>query len=107
MSESEIQKAILAYLLSHPRVMDAWRNNTGAVKRPGRYIRFSRPGISDILGYFDKGGKIIAIEVKAPGKKPTQAQIAFVDMVDAAGGLGMFAESVQEVEDAMKRLGYL
>ena len=42
-------------------------------------------GVSDILGCFE--GKLLAIEVKVPGKHPTPAQITFQDAVIRAGGI--------------------
>ena len=48
--ESEIVRAILAYLKTVPGVV-AWRNNVGAVSTGRRFVRFGFPGMSDIIGW--------------------------------------------------------
>jgi penicillin-binding protein-related factor A (putative recombinase) len=62
-------------------------------------------GVSDILGCYQ--GKLLAIEIKAPKWKPplpsTKAykhfkeQEDFIFQVNKAGGIGFFAQSVEEV----------
>ncbi len=48
----------------------------------------SKRGVSDLLGCLP-GGKMLAIEVKRPGGKPTLDQIAVIDDVRRRGGLGL------------------
>ncbi len=57
----------------------------------------SAPGVSDILG-----GKMMAIEVKVPGRVPSLDQLQFIDNVNTAGGIGFVAYSV---EDVIEKLG--
>lgn len=59
----------------------------------------SLPGVSDIIGCYN--GRYLAIEVKRKGQNPTEKQQAFLDTVNAQGGLAFVARSV---EDVMERL---
>ncbi len=81
-------------LLLNMRHILAWRNNSGALKdRTGRLVRYGKVGSSDILGILD-GGRFLAIECKAPGKKPTESQLAFLAAVEREGGLAVCVDSV-------------
>jgi len=93
--EGIIQKQILDYL----RWMHilCWRNNTG--RRGG--VSYGRIGSSDILGILKPSGRFLAIEVKKPGEKPTQEQIAFLWGIGDAGGVAIVAYSVDDVRKAL------
>ena len=52
-------------------------------------------GIADILGCWK--GRLIAIEVKTPRGKLSEKQEQFLMEVNAAGGLGFVARSVEDV----------
>jgi hypothetical protein len=100
-------RAILQYLGT--RHILAWRINVGAVtaKAHGfnasdRFVRFSPKGMSDIIGVA-KGGRFLAIEVKAPGgKPPTVWQRAFMEQVRKHDGIAFVATSVADVERELK-----
>lgn len=97
MREGPIQQAILGYLaLKH---VFAFRVNTTGVYDPKRKIFRKSPnvlkGVSDILGCYQ--GKMLAIEVKAPGRKEKPEQTKFLQRVNDAGGLGFIARSVDDV----------
>jgi hypothetical protein len=101
--EKETQAQILRYLQTVRRIK-AWRQNQGAVKVPaqggakGRFFRMaSAKGISDIIGLLPPHGRFLAIEVKRLGEHPTPDQQAFLDGVNAAGGLGFVARSIEDV----------
>ena len=86
----------------------AWRNNTGAVRatnRSGkeRFIRFSTPGASDLLGILP-GGRFLAVEPRSPSGKVTQAQRSFLDRVTAAGGVALVISDLAELERELARL---
>ena len=88
-----------------------WRNNTGALRdKDGRLVRYGLcTGSSDIIGIKpvkiteDMVGQVIgqfvAIEVKTPGKHPTEAQKKFLKAVRRAGGVGEVIRRVGEVEE--------
>ena len=83
--ESQVMEAVAGILERHPLVAGFWRQNTGAVKLDNRFIKFSFRGCSDYLGFLTDG-RILAVECKATGKKPSPAQAAFLDSVERAGG---------------------
>jgi hypothetical protein len=70
-----------------------------------RYVRYGVGGNggSDLIGWTSVGGKAIftAIEVKRPGKKPTEEQLAFIGAVVAQGGIGAVCYSVQDFTQAV------
>jgi hypothetical protein len=57
-------------------------------------------GISDIIGCM-KGGRMIAIELKSPKGEATPAQLEFIDRVNAAGGIGLVARTIDEVIEGL------
>lgn len=88
----------------------AWRNNTAAVLRrdkKGRqfYAFHGRKGASDILGCLPPRGQFFACEVKAPGKRPSEEQTAFLRDVEAVGGVGCWVDSVHELSAILRDLG--
>ena len=108
MLEKDLIKQFLHGLALHPRVVFAWRNNTGALPiaktraRKRAFVRFSEPGISDILGV-TKEGIFVAIEVKSPGKKRTLSahQRAFLDKIKGAGAIAIVADCWEDVENGL------
>lgn len=82
------------------------RNNVGCLPAPGRRGIFHRyglgPGTSDLIGWRTLSvegqfvAQIVAIELKVPGRKPTENQQRFLDAVVAAGGLAGCVHSVDE-----------
>lgn len=86
----------------------AWRQNQGAMKQAGRngrerFIRFAGiRGISDIIGVLPDG-RFLAIECKRPGQRPTPDQLAFLEAVNRAGGLGIVVYDVAELDAAIRQ----
>jgi hypothetical protein len=66
----------------------------------------SAPGVSDILGIYE--GRLLAIEIKAPGKKvkPGSAQERFLENIHEHGGIAIEADSVQALIDRFRWYGY-
>lgn len=93
-TEKEITKEIRRFL-DFKRIWH-WKEYTGGM--------FGQTGISDILGCWK--GRFIAIEVKRPGHKTESKRLMkqkkFIEDVKRAGGIGFFAESVQNVIDNLK-----
>jgi len=104
--EKAIQNAILDWLAAHrclawPTASVGLFDPTKKVyRRPGKHFR---PGVSDILGIWL--GWPLAIEVKAPRGKPTEAQERFLDDFRKAGGIGFVARSIDDVERELARWG--
>lgn len=96
--EAGIQRAILDYL--EIRQYFCWRNNTGAAvssyNGKSRFFRYGLIGSGDILG-LTKAGRFFSVEVKAPGKKPSENQENFIAKVNASGGLAFVAYDVDDV----------
>ena len=63
------------------------------------------PGWPD-LQWCGPGGQLRAIEIKAPGNKPTDAQFAIGADIVAAGGLWAWATSIDEATDILRGWGY-
>lgn len=107
-TEAEILKAIMALLHRHPKVAKAWRINSGTAlmgdpKNP-RYVRMnSARGMSDIGGIL-KNGKAIFVEVKSARGVLRPHQLAFLQSIVHAGGIGMVARSVDDVILALEDL---
>lgn len=84
-----------------------WRNSTGhAVEfdKRGNKREFDYGlcvGSSDLIGCL--AGRFIALEVKRPGERPTQQQVAFLNVVRFNGGFGAVVHSVDEARAAIKR----
>jgi len=102
-SELAIQKAILDYLKL--RQIFCWRNNSGARKfayqrKDGKvtnnFFQWGKTGSGDIIG-MTRDGRFLSIEVKALGKKPTEAQEEFMAEVQKNGGIAFVAWSVDDV----------
>ena len=96
--ETKIVRACLDLLLAHPKIAMAWRCNTGGMKNPaGRYVKFGFTGQPDIMAVRKGSGRLVSIEVKKPGEKPSDAQYVFLDSLIEAGGFGCWVTSVDEL----------
>lgn len=109
--EHDIQAAILRYLAWDNRVAWCRRFNTGShviegTKKDGtptrRYVQYAFTGCADLLGQLVTG-QLLAIECKRPGSYKRPEQREFLEQVRAAGGLGIFATSIDEVRAALDR----
>ncbi len=60
-------------------------------------------GISDIIGILN--GRYLAIEVKRAGKIPSDKQQVFLNRVNAEGGIGLIARSVEDVMVQLRAYG--
>ena len=109
--EREIQKAILAFLRTVPGVV-AWKSGGGMFrleyKGKARMVRMGHRGVSDIIGWWHQTSAcsrctpsrvalFLAIEVKTARGVLTAEQQAFLDAVQAAGGIAFVARSVSDV----------
>lgn len=87
----QIQKAAakLGYTL--------YRNQRGAYQVGGRWIRYGlADSASDFIGY-SPTGIFTAVEAKAPGKKATPGQAAFIERVKAHGGIAGVVHNIDEL----------
>jgi len=89
--KATIQKDVLKMLNNHPEV--AWA------------IDF-RSELSSIIGQMIDG-RLLAIEVKQPGKEPTSEQYEFLAKVNANRGIGFWVYSPVQVDQIMSKLDIL
>ncbi len=104
--EAAVLRACLDYL--QLRRILCWRSNNAAVRRKDRagreWYQFSGlRGVPDILGVLP-GGRLLAVECKRPGGKPTPEQDAFLQAVRAAGGLALLVDDVRQLAEALEGL---
>ena len=99
--EKTIEREILDYLRKKKvfcfkiNTMGVWDEKIKAYRKSPDVLA----GTSDILGIYKK--KFLAIEVKVPGKKPTELQRAFITKVIDEGGVGFAADSVEKVQTVL------
>jgi hypothetical protein len=107
LTETDLVRACLQLLAL--RKIPCWRQNTGcatfAAGGRRRFVRFSTPGASDILGVLPPAGRMLAVEVKKPGGRLTASQRQFLDAVRAAGGCALVVRSVDELIAALAAEG--
>jgi hypothetical protein len=98
-SERDIQRGILDALAEIQGVL-VWRNNTGTIKRNGRFVRFGIVGQGDITGLLPDGRRL-EIEVKTDKGPVSEEQLAFGERMRRHGGVWFVARSVQEAVDGV------
>ena len=70
--------------------------------KDGVAVKIGFPGLSDLVGILPNG-RFFACEVKVPGQKPRDNQLAFLEAVNKRGGIGIWATSPEEaVEKLLK-----
>lgn len=95
--ERDVLRGVLEALALHPAVAWAVRMNVGAFENAaGRHVRVGFVGCSDVIGQL-RDGRFLAVEVKRPGGKLTEAQFAFLGRVINNGGVGFVAFEVADV----------
>ncbi len=117
-TEAAVLRSCLDYL--RLRKILCWRANNGGVYDPARK-RFRSfhglKGVADILAvlpvdgrsdcgnYTRRFGVLLAVECKAPGKRPSPEQAAFLAAVEAAGGVGCWVTDVSDLAAILDDLG--
>ena len=89
MLEATIQSKIMDYLKS----INAY---------PVKIVAATKSGNPDIICCLN--GRFVAIEVKQPGKNPTELQKLKMDKITEAGGVAFVARSVSDVMTALSQL---
>jgi hypothetical protein len=111
--ESGVLSACLQWLTLH-RVWH-WRHNQGAIPLAnGGFRRFvGLRGLPDILAIIPQDREVVGhgpcrfavlagIEVKRPGEKPRPEQRAFLEQLNASGGVGLCVHSLDELEEGLR-----
>lgn len=110
--DSEAAVSVAVRLECSRRRWRVWRNNVGAgALSDGSFVRFGLANdskrlneaikSSDLIGWTDEG-HFVALECKAPGWRYSntsreQAQLAWLQMVRGAGGIGKFVTGVHDI----------
>lgn len=87
---------VLHALRGNPAVAWCERQNTGAAKVGGRFIRFGWRGCSDLIGML-KDGRLLAVECKAKGGRLRPEQKEFLSVVRRFGGVAFVAHDCRDV----------
>lgn len=114
--EGRVQKAIIEYLQAC-RLGKVRRVNAGVAKvgdapthpwakDTRRRVRLAEAGHSDLVVELDGSPRCIFIEVKAPGGKPTDLQLAFLNRQRCRGNVAFVASSVLQVYQELTRAGF-
>lgn len=102
-TEHQIQTDILERLGLLPKAF-FWRENSGLMvseyKGNKRMWRAGIAGIPDIMGVWQ--GFAIGIEVKRPGKKQSQEQVAFMSRYRECGGIYIVCSKAADVIEQLK-----
>ena len=97
MTEKELQRLIMDYL-AVKRIFH-YRNNSGVMfseyKGKKRMVRFGATGSPDIIVV--QNGIYVGIEVKNPTAVQNEAQVAFQQELEKAGGKYILARSLDDV----------
>ena len=103
MKESDIQSAAMINLFPH--VVWATVMTVGKIKgRGGHWITLGFPGLSDIIGQL-RDGRLIAIEVKKPGERPTNEQYEFMRDVVLNNGVAFWIDDPRQIGKFLEALG--
>jgi hypothetical protein len=94
---------VLKALRTHPAVAWVERQNSGAVRVGGRFVRFGWPGCPDVLGQL-QDGRLLGVEVKAAKGRASPEQVAFLERINQAGGVAFVA---RDLRDVLRELGPL
>jgi hypothetical protein len=102
--ETELQNQIIAHLNNTFPKVRCWRNSNMTGRMPsGYYAHAGLPkGSADIICCVK--GKFLALEVKMPGKQPSEEQEKWGAEVTEAGGVYEIVHCINEAVDAVKTL---
>ena len=103
------QNTGVAYPLSQVRelvdaVLAGDQRAAVAVAREMRPIRYGLPGMADLIGVVQRGGRLLSVEVKSPSGRLSEEQRAWDAMVRRFGGVSLApVRGADEAEQALER----
>jgi hypothetical protein len=108
--EQAIHVAVVKHLAIRARPgVCWWHTPNGGWRSPVEAKIFKslgvKPGVSDLVLLHE--GQFFALELKAPGGRLTESQAAFLDDVEAAGGIVACAEGLDAALCKLERWGLL
>lgn len=101
-----LERDVLAGVLDACRVLgiSVQRQNTGMATNPkGKKVRFGVAGNADISGTLPDGRRL-EIEVKRPGKRPTDEQYHRMNEVNATNGVAFWTDDAERCLNALRRI---
>ena len=100
-TEKGIQQAIIEWL--QYKGYFVWRHNSGMVRTAhDTMVRMGVAGMPDVFAL--KDGFLIGVEVKRPGRKPTDIQERMLNELREHGAGTVVATSVEDMERYLKLL---
>lgn len=101
MTETVLQRLILAQVpLKRPHVR-VWRSNVVLAKVGNGFVRSLPDGYPDITGIISPTGRMLAIEVKQRNGRRSPEQITWGEWLIAAGACYVVARSLDDVLEAL------
>ncbi len=101
MTETEIRKQILDWLLAHPDISLAMQLDRKGIRGRKLINKYRPAGVPDIL-FIRKNGQAGFIEVKVPGGRKSEEQKEFIRKISC---FAIFAESLEQVKEAFIHAG--
>lgn len=108
--EDAIQRAVVQHLRARgARDLVFWHTPNGGKRRRVEAAIFKglgvRAGVADIVALHR--GRFYALELKAPGGRPTESQIQFLQDVNKAGGYSALCEGLDRALSCLETWGLL
>jgi hypothetical protein len=108
--EDDIQRALVTHLaVRGARGLIYWHTPNGGKRNAREAGRFKamgvRAGVSDLI--LVHCGKIYALELKAPGGRPSESQLAFIHEIEAAGAFTCVCEGLDRAIAVLECWGLL
>lgn len=113
-AEQSIHKAVVQHLRMRGVLgLVFWHSNNNIARR-GRAAAVQggiakgmgvRPGVSDLV--LVHAHRIFCLELKAPGGRPTEAQLEFISDMERAGGFCCVAEGLDRALAVLEQWGLL
>jgi hypothetical protein len=108
--EQRIHRTVVQHLRARAKSRCVWWHSpNGGWRSPVEAKIFKslgvKPGVADLILLHD--GQFFALELKAPGGRLTESQAAFLDDVEAAGGIVACAEGLDAALRKLEGWGLL
>ena len=113
-TEQIIHKAVASHLRARPAENLVWWHTANGARFGGKNPAMHgaimkslgvRAGVSDLI--LLREGNFYALELKAPGGRPTESQLEFLSDVQRAGGYSVCAEGLDEAICCLEHWGLL
>lgn len=93
-AENAVTRAVVEYL----RRRGAWVQRVQSGQRGGTH--YAEKGTPDWLGAW-VDGRLLAVEIKRPGEKPSAVQLSVINRLRAMGAVAFWCDSVEMCAEAL------